>query len=261
MRATSDHQFRLDVAAAFSSIKAAFPFPRIISESSYFYIQAVLLELRRCIEDFSGKRLLDIGCGPMNKTAMLQSMGFQCWGADDLGDPWHCEPGVSEIISGFARDIGITFHRQSPNDYSIPFPEASFDVVCSFSVLEHLHESPREMLNTMGLFARTGGLIVVTMPNSVNLRKRLSVLAGKSNYPPIGQFYDSHGIWRGHVREYTLEEAVFICKRSGFDIVSASTFEHLAPTKLTAPWRQIYTSVGNAFQTTRSGLLVVCRWS
>jgi hypothetical protein len=36
----------------------------------------------------SGGRLLDIGCGPMDKTAVLGKLGLECHGIDDLADEW-----------------------------------------------------------------------------------------------------------------------------------------------------------------------------
>ena len=96
------------------------------------------------------------------------------------------------------------------------------------------------------------------MPNSVNLRKRLSVLTGSTNYPPVDQFYYSLGTWRGHVREYTLKETIYICEASGFEILSKSTFEHLTIQRLKPPLSQVYSFLGNIIPTLRSGLLVIC---
>ena len=111
----------------------------------------------------------------------------------------------------------------------------------------------------LGIYAKDGGVLVIVMPNSVNLRKRLSVLSGRTNYPPVDQFFHSSGIWRGHVREYTLSEMEYICKQNGFEIVSSTTFEHLAQIKLRSPMRQLYMAIGSLMPSTRSGLLVICR--
>lgn len=247
-----------DVRSAFEVVKAEYPFQGGFGESVYYGISAAVSEMAQHIPNFSRQRLLDIGCGPMGKTAVLQKLGFQCFGADDLSDPWHLVGDSIEKIKQFAIQQGITFHHQDRN-YSIPFEEGSFDVVTSFAVIEHLHESPRELLNAMGRFSKPGGLLVLTMPNSVNLRKRLSVLTGRTNYPPVDQFYHSVGSWRGHVREYTLDEMTYICVESGFDVLVATTYEHLAQVKLRPPLRQIYLGLGHLLPNTRSTLLVVAR--
>lgn len=244
---------------AFDFTKQAFPFENYITAATWFEVNAIISRLQQYLPEFSGKRLLDIGCGPMDKTGVLQRLGFSCCAVDDLNDPWHLENDNAEKIKQYASDIGISFHQQKPGDYSIPFEEGSFDVVSAFAVIEHLHESPRGLLNVMGTFVRPGGLIVVTMPNSANLRKRLSVLFGRTNYPPVEMFFASTGDWRGHVREYTLQETAYICGAAGFEVLSRTTFEHLAQQKLRTPLSQVYTLLGTIVPTFRSQLLVICR--
>ena len=234
-----DKELKLDLFEAFNELKIHYPFKGAVGTREYYSNRAIVMELNKHLDGFKGKRLLDIGCGPMSKTAIFQLLGCNCFAVDDLSDPWHLEGNNIQKITNFATQIGINFYKQAEGDYSIPFEESSFDLVTSLSVIEHLHESPRAMLNSMGKMARENGLIVIKMPNSVNLRKRLSVLIGKTNYPPVNQFYDSDQTWRGHVREYTLDEIIYICKRTGFEVVSATTFEHLAHEKLTSPIREI----------------------
>ena len=65
------------------------------------------------------------------------------------------------------------------------------------------------------------------MPNSVNLRKRISVLLGNSNYTPIKGLYEFDGLWRGHTREYTLNETSQIVSWTGFEVISKATFHGL----------------------------------
>ena len=74
------------------------------------------------------------------------------------------------------------------------------------NVIEHLHQSPRDILNSAGAYLKPDGLLVVVMPNAVNLRKRISVALGRSNYTPARGFFENEGVWRGHVREYTFQE-------------------------------------------------------
>jgi SAM-dependent methyltransferase len=247
------------IDSSFSGVRQEFPFCDYIDISVYHQMRALLRQLRKNIPDFAGKRLLDIGCGPMDKTGIFQLMGFSCYGVDDLSDSWHKRDDNVAKIKGYATRLGINFHHQLDGQHSIPFEKGSFDVVCTFDVIEHLHESPRGLLNTMGAYAKKGGLLAIVMPNSVNLRKRLSVLIGRTNYPPIDQFFHSTGTWRGHVREYTIAEMEYICEQNGFEIVSSITFEHIAQYKLRSPLRQVYMAIGYLMPGTRSGLIVICR--
>ena len=244
---------------ALKKTQEAFPFDNYINETNRLTMQAIVFELSKFFQLSKNKRLLDIGSGPMDKTGVFQSLGFECYAVDDLNDPWHLRGDNIAKIKEFANNLGIIFYHQKPGEYNIPFEENSFDVVCSLAVIEHLHESPRSLLNSMGTYARPGGILIIQMPNSVHLRKRISVLFGRTNYPPVDMFFNSIGIWRGHVREYTLKETEYICKSSGFEILSSTTFEHLAHQKLKTPLRQLYILLGNIFPTFRSSLLVVCR--
>lgn len=250
---------RTRIRDAFEEVRSGFPFEGYMSESTYCGISVIAHALCESVPTFAGRRLLDIGCGPMDKTAVLKKLGFDCCAADDLTDPWHLQDGNRAKIKRFAEAMGIAFHHQNEGDYSLPFEENSFDVVSAFAVIEHLHESPRRLLNTMGCYARPGGLLVVTTPNSVNLRKRISVLFGRTNYPPVEQFLSAMGTWRGHVREYTLGELTYVCGQAGFEVVASRAFEHIACERLSMPLRQVYLLLGNLLPTLRSGLLVLCR--
>jgi len=247
------------VEKAIKNVKDVFPFDNYITEGKQREVHTILAEISKFLKELQGKRLLDIGCGPMDKTGIFQMMGFQCYAVDDLTDPWHQRGDNIKKIKEYAEKINIVFNHQKAGQYTIPFATSSFDVVCSISLIEHLHESPRDLLNSMGVFARPGGLIVIVMPNSVNLKKRLSVLLGRTNYPPVDMFYHSNGTWRGHVREYTLKETIYVCKETGFELLSGVTFEAIAYEKLECPLRQLYLLSGKLIPTLRSNLLVICR--
>ena len=45
-----------------------------------------------------GSTILDFGCGPCDKTAVLQFLDFHCSACDDLQDDWHKIPGNREKI-------------------------------------------------------------------------------------------------------------------------------------------------------------------
>ncbi len=252
-------KFKIEFENAFTEAQKIFPFENYIDQAKYRATYSIIDNIRKFLPTFNNKRLLDIGSGPMDKTGVFQKLGFQCYAVDDLQDPWHQRNGNIKKIKKYAKTLGINFYHQKFGEYTIPFEVDHFDVVCSFAVIEHLHESPRDLLNTMGLYARPGALIVIVMPNSVDLKKRLSVILGRTNYPKVDMLYYSFGTWRGHVREYTLSETKFICEASGFEILDSTTFEEVAYKKLNSPFLNLYLLLGNIIPTLRSSLLVLCR--
>ena len=127
-------------------------------------------------------------------------------------------------------------------------------------MIEHLNESPRDLLNMAGTYLKPRGLLIISTPNAVNLRKRLWVLAGHSNYPPFDQLYDSVGPWRGHTREYTLAESVRLVERSGFSVEQRLGFHAFAGQTLRfRPLRFLYKALTFFAPTLRDSVAVVAR--
>lgn len=203
-------------------------------------------------------KLLDIGSGPLDKTALFSRLGFECYACDDFLDPWHRRNSNLQNIKQLAQRYQIQLHIHENGDYTIPFPRNTFDVVCLLGVIEHLHQSPREILNVAGEMLAPGGMVVIVMPNSVNIRKRLHVLLGKTNYPNIKGFYHSDGQWRGHVREYTLSETAYILRETGFSVVKSVTFDSMIERRIKSRIiRGLYKMFTGIFPGFRDSLFVV----
>lgn len=101
----------------------------------------------------------------------------------------------------------------------IPYPANYFDMVTMFDIIEHLHGSPHHCLQEVRRVLEPNGVLFLTTPNAVNLRKRTRVLLGKSNYPDLESFFRSEYPYKGHVREYTKSEIERIMIWSGFTTV------------------------------------------
>ena len=151
-----------------------------------------------------GATVLDFGSGPCDKTAVIQKLGYVCSACDDLSDHWHQLPGNVDKIKQFASASEVKFHQLET--YELPYPANSFDMVMIHDVLDHLHDSPRELMNKLVSLIKPGGFLFVTLPNAVNIRKRISVMKGQTNMPPYKSYYWHPGPWRGHVREYVKDD-------------------------------------------------------
>ena len=157
-------------------------------------------------------KLLDFGAGACVVTGLLSMLGYECSACDDLADPWASVVNNQAKALGFARRRNIRFvacEREKP----LPFAKGEFDALIMNDVLEHLHDSPKDLLIDLLSLVRPDGFLFVTVPNAVNLLKRARVLVGKTNMPPFDTYYWSAGSWRGHVREYTRND---LCQLGDF---------------------------------------------
>lgn len=246
----------MNVETAIQDIKATYPFPDIFEDTEDTI--RVLGDVLRELGPTSG-RLLDIGCGALDKPAVFQHMGFECFACDTFQDPWHLTKDNLERVLSFAEGAGIEVFSQT-NGLEVPWEEGSFDIITIINVVEHLHDSPRDFLNFAGRLLKPGGLLVVNMPNSVNLRKRLSVMIGKSNYTPVRGFYEAIGEWRGHVREYTLSETTQIIRWSGFEVIGSKMYHGMVKRRLTNPLlRLLFRGICSVVPTYKDGISVAAR--
>ena len=244
------------VDQAIREVRGHYPFPGIFEDT-----EATIKVIANVLQDLApaGGRLLDIGCGALDKPAVFQQMGYQCFACDTFQDPWHLHKNNLELVVAFSKKVGVKVCSQA-EEWAIPWEEESFDVVTIINVIEHLHESPREILNFAGTYLKAGGILVVNMPNAVNLRKRFSVLIGRSNYTPVKGFYEHIGLWRGHVREYTPAETRQIVQWSGFEVVGEKTYHGMLSRRLSNPLLQrLFKAICAAFPNYKDGILVVAR--
>ena len=246
----------MTVSEAVRETIEAFPFPGYMTpggvpRATYFTVgEAVARHLG------PGATILDFGCGPMDKTAVLERMGYDCAGFDDLQDYWHNLDGNREKILAFAERVGIDFRVADGGP--LPFPGASFDALLLLDVIEHLHDSPRELLNDLVELLRPGGYLVITVPNAVNVRKRLDVLRGRTNYPGYDGFYWYPGPWRGHVREYVRGDLEKLAGFLGLELIELRGCDHILY-KLPGFARTPYKLVTGVFPSLKDTWLLVAR--
>jgi ubiquinone/menaquinone biosynthesis C-methylase UbiE len=114
--------------------------------------------------------------------------------------------------------LGVQGYYADVTSEQIPLPAGSTDVVFVGSVIEHLPHSPRTMLAEARRLLRPGGHLVIDTKNAVDLKTRLKVLAGVSNWPDTDYIYNAD--WNAeHHKEYTLHELAHVVELAGFDVV------------------------------------------
>ena len=184
---------------AWEWINREFPFSDYIRparKESYFEMpKAVAKRLA------NGDSILDFGAGPCDKTALLSLIGYVVTAFDDMGDDWYNFDDNRNKILNYATRAGIKYVLPDA-DAAFSFPSEYYDAIVLNNVIEHLHHSPKKLLNTLLESLKPNGFIFIDVPNAANLRKRLDILRGKTNYPSFESFYWSSYPWRGHVREF-----------------------------------------------------------
>ena len=238
---------------ALQLVRRSFPFPDSMKERDAEYL-SVANSIMRHLQPPA--KVLDFGSGACEKAAILQALGYCCYACDDLQDNWHLQDNNRERIVSFAQKMGIEF-RLAGTD-GIPFTNESFDVVMLNAVLEHLHDSPRVLLTTLLHLLRENGLLLVTVPNAVNIRKRIAVLLGRTNLPPFESYFWYLGPWRGHVREYVKGDLVLLAEYLGLSIVELRSCHHMLY-KVPPMARPLYKAVTQAFRGWRDSWLLVAR--
>lgn len=119
-----------------------------------------LLRRRKTALEFVGSppgRVLDVGCGPGNVTLELPSTCEVT--ATDFAVPMLQQTRHSAISS--RRPIDLT----ASDATRLPFADCTMDTVLTLGLLEYIPE-PTEVLREIGRVIRTGGTLVVSIPNA-----------------------------------------------------------------------------------------------
>ena len=113
-------------------------------------------------------------------------------------------PGVKPRACDYRGDLlaveGVSVDVADLNSDSLPYPDASFDLVTCTEVIEHL-EHYRAALREMARVLRRDGVLIITTPNVLNLRSRLRyLLFGFFNmFGPLRLEDDRHHSTHGHI--------------------------------------------------------------
>lgn len=125
------------------------------------YINAVDLAIQE-LGDVSGKDILDVGCGEM-----LMSFGLAAKGAAHVTgldiSPLNPNATINRLIEAGFPDVVSIRDRVSALVYdgiTMPLPDASFDVIFCWGVMEHVSNIP-SVLSEMKRVLRPGGVAFI----------------------------------------------------------------------------------------------------
>jgi SAM-dependent methyltransferase len=112
-------------------------------------------------------RLLDVGCGWGRWSIAAARAGFTATGVDPDEDAIAAARRVARDLGSSATFVGGSADR-------LPFDDASFDVVFSFSVLQHLSDEVVERAFDEARRVLTpGGVALIELPNEAGVLARL----------------------------------------------------------------------------------------
>jgi 2-polyprenyl-3-methyl-5-hydroxy-6-metoxy-1,4-benzoquinol methylase len=222
---------------AIELVRSHFPFPGYVDALADGSTSIAKL-IMKYVAPSPAVKILDFGCGPGDKTAVLAALGYQCSGYDNLQDDWHKVPENRAAIFKFYSAMNMDFHESMQGE-PFPWPANMFDVVMTNDVIEHIHDSPRTSFNGLVNMIKEGGYFLVSVPNAVNIRKRIDVARGRTNYQQFNFYYWHPDPWRGHVREYTKGDLRELAENLGLKIVELKAGDHMLrriPKALHAPY-------------------------
>jgi SAM-dependent methyltransferase len=115
--------------------------------------------MARCIgEPMTGKRLLEIGGGIGLLQAIARTEGIQAFSVEP--ETFNCQL-ARDVLQSYR--MPQTWVAQSVGE-RLPFPDETFDIVCSFLVMEHVRD-PRCVLSEAARVLKPGGYLHFVAPN------------------------------------------------------------------------------------------------
>jgi 2-polyprenyl-3-methyl-5-hydroxy-6-metoxy-1,4-benzoquinol methylase len=151
----------------------------------------------------SGKRVLDVGCGPGNLATILSRTGNVIVGIDKD------DAGLASAQRACERTIAADLDSVKLDEL---VGDDRFDVVVFADVLEHLRD-PVKLLSSSRRVLRDGGNVIVSIPNIAHGAVRLALLHGRFEYQRLGILDDTH------LRFYTRESVLRLLSEGGYAAV------------------------------------------
>jgi len=253
----SNHKAKLD--RALDILQRSFPYEDYFPKSGTMLAQRVVCET--VMRYLPAGSILDFGSGPCATSAALALSGYRVSACDDLSDAWHLKNDNRKRIIEFTRQAGIDFFFMKPES-DLPYQPEQFDLVLINDVLEHLHDSPCQLLCQVVEWLKPGGLLLLTVPNAASFRKRVGLLLGLSNYPPYDQYFWYPSPWRGHVREYVLGDFRALSRFMHLDVVELRDIDKMVESRLRNSFaKYVYLTISRILPVPglRDSLLLVAR--
>lgn len=187
------------------------------SETRYLRVLPIL-------HSSKSETILDVGGFMAAFPLTLKRLGFKVAIAEKFGYYDHSLDGIAAHLASNGIEV-IDMDFTDPND--MDGLRSRFDAVTCMAVAEHLAHTPRFLFENIRQCLKPGGAFVFEVPNLAFWPRRFSFFfKGNSVLSPIAEVYHSAIPFTGHHREYTLDDARYVARESGFRIASEQTFNY-----------------------------------
>ena len=141
--------------------------------------------------------------------SVCAALGMDATFVDDFRDSCHFDP--SDNRFNIHKEYGARAVSRDIVANGIDFPDESIDVFSCFASMEHWHHSPKRLFSQVRQALKRGGAFVLSVPNCVDMAKRIMVPLGRSSWSSMDAWYE-HEKFRGHVREPSVRDLYYIAR-------------------------------------------------
>jgi len=169
----------------------------------------------------AGERVLEVDCGPGVLASKMRDKGAHLTATD-----------LSSVAVERTRAKGISCRQVDVDTQPLPFDDGTFDTVVSNSAIEHRFFHEKNLSECVRVL-RSGGRLVVCLPNIAHLLCRWWILTGRFPYVADSPTDIMH------LRFFTVREAVGLCERRGLQVISVEGSASLWAREFYPPlWRK-----------------------
>lgn len=167
-------------------------------------------------------RVLDVGGFLGAYPLTLARMGMSV----TLAEVYSYYGGAFDDLGAYLASEGIEIWDV---DFTEPLADQSvrpFTMVTNMAMLEHLADSPGQLMRNLRAVTDDHGALVVETPNIAYWPRRWSLLRGQTVHPPLEHLFSSATPFLGHHREYTVDELTELLRWTGFRSEAVTCFNY-----------------------------------
>jgi 2-polyprenyl-3-methyl-5-hydroxy-6-metoxy-1,4-benzoquinol methylase len=153
----------------------------------------------------------------------LQRLGFDA----TVVDRYRAYDGAFDGYTNFMRTCGVrVIETNRADEHALIATLGQFDVVLCMAVIEHVPDTPRDLLQTLTSHVIPGGVVALDTPNIAGYWNRQRLAQGLSIHQPIENQFFCTIPYEGHHREYTAAEMDWMLQQVGCRRITTSLFDY-----------------------------------